>query len=103
MRSPLKPPRMRADSHRVSGERPKPSEHVVSQELDGEMVLVQLQTNRIYSLNETGARFWALLDAGMTVPEIRRRLLEEYDVADAALDAEIASLLAMLRAERLVA
>ena len=66
-------------------------------------MLVHLKTNRIFSLSPTGARFWELLDAGMEVPEIRRRLLREYDVGEAALDAEIGSLLAMLRAERLVA
>jgi hypothetical protein len=87
----------------VSTDNPTPNEHVVSQELDGEVVLVQLQTNRIYALNATGARFWELLHAGHPVPEIRRRLLEEYDVGEAVIDAEIASLLAMLRAERLVA
>jgi hypothetical protein len=87
----------------VSEDRPTPSAHVVSQELDGEVVLVQLQTNRIYALNATGARFWELLRAGVTVPEIRRRLLEEYEVTEAVIDEEIASLLAMLRAERLVA
>jgi hypothetical protein len=66
-----------------------------------EVVLVHLKTNRIHSLSPTGARFWELLSDGMTRPEIEAKLVEEYDVSQDQVSAEIDSLVAMLRAEGL--
>jgi hypothetical protein len=39
----------------------RPEDDVVSRRLEDEVVLVHLRTNRIYKLNETGARLWELL------------------------------------------
>lgn len=50
-----------------------------------EIVLVNLKTDRIYSLNRTAARIWELLSAEGDRAEIERRLLEEFDVAPADL------------------
>jgi hypothetical protein len=36
----------------------QPNRDVVARRLKDEIVLVHLRTNRIYSLNRTGARFW---------------------------------------------
>jgi len=81
----------------------RPIPDVVYRELEGEMVLVHLGTNRIYSLNETGARFWELLASGSERPEIERQLLDEFDVQPSELQQEIDSILAALAAEGLVA
>jgi hypothetical protein len=80
----------------------RPSPDVVHQDLRGEIVLVHLQTNRIYSLNPTGARLWALLVEGRSQDEIKQQLLEEFEVAEDELDREMAALLSSLRAEQLV-
>lgn len=79
-----------------------PSPDVVSRRLGEEVVLVHLRTNRIFALSPTGARFWELLSAGGSRPEIEAELLGEYDVAPEALTAEIDSLLQALALERLV-
>ncbi len=81
----------------------RPIPDVAYRELEGEMVLVHLGTNRIYSLNETGARFWELLAAGGERAEIERQLLDEFVVDPADLRAEIASMLEALADEGLVA
>lgn len=64
--------------------------------------MVHLRTNRIYSLNETGARLWELLEAGHDRERIERQMLEEFDVEAADLRREIAELLAMLETQQLV-
>jgi hypothetical protein len=74
----------------------------VYRELHGRVVLVDLENDRIYALNETGARLWELLAAGRSRTEIRDKLLEEFDVDPAELDGEIDSLLADLQAAGLV-
>lgn len=81
---------------------PRPSPDVVYQEIDGEVVLVQLSTNRIYSLNETGARLWALLEAGYDPPGIRRELCREFDVDPAQLEDQVDTLLDRLAGEGLL-
>ena len=45
-----------------------------------EIVLVDLKTDRIYSLNRTAARIWELVCADCDRTEVERRMLEEFDV-----------------------
>jgi hypothetical protein len=61
-----------------------------------EIVLVDLKTDQIYSLNRTAARIWELMCAGCDRAEVERRMLEEFDVTPAelaeAIDALVASM-----------
>jgi hypothetical protein len=63
---------------------------------------VNLGTNRIYSLNATGARFWSLLVEGATQEAAEEELLQEFDVSPEELRVEMADLLRALRTEGLV-
>ena len=45
-----------------------------------EIVLVDLKTDKIYSLNRTAARIWELMCADCDRAEVERRMLEEFDV-----------------------
>ena len=81
---------------------PVPSPDVVSRRLGDEVVLVHLQTNRIFALNPTGARFWELLLGGMSRAEIEATLGSEYAVPAEQVAAEIDILVGELRRERIV-
>ena len=81
---------------------PAPSPDVVSRRLGDEIVLVNLKTNRIFSLSPTGARFWELLSEGRSRTEIELQLLQEFEVSREEASAEMDSLVATLRAEALV-
>ncbi len=63
---------------------------------------MHLQTNRIFALSPTGARFWELLSEGKSRPEIEAQLLREYEVSRETVAAEIDSLVRALEEERLV-
>ena len=65
-------------------------------------MLVQLDTNQVYSLNRTGARLWELLNEGSTPGEAYERMLEEFDVPAADLRAEVDAFLDLLLREQLV-
>jgi Coenzyme PQQ synthesis protein D (PqqD) len=78
------------------------SRDVVARRLGDEIVLVHLQTNRIYLLNRTGARFWELLAEGDTRQTIEQRLLDEFEVDLADVAAEIDRLLTVLEDAGLV-
>ena len=58
----------------ADGGLPVPSPDVVARRVDDEVVLVNLQTNRIFALNSTGARFWELLEGGADRVEIEETL-----------------------------
>lgn len=49
---------------------------------DIEAVLLHLDTKRYYTLNETGACIWELLQHGRCTQEIARALQDGYDVTD---------------------
>ena len=59
----------------------RPHDDVVSTQLDeDESVLLSLETQQYYSLNETGSRIWDLLSASRTVPEIAEAIAEEWAI-----------------------
>ena len=60
---------------------PQPSPDVVSRNLGDGSVLVHLPTNRIFELNETGARIWELLSERVTRDQIVDRLVGEFDIS----------------------
>jgi hypothetical protein len=94
-----------AGAHQGPSKHPRrvePSNDVVGQRLDDAFVLVQLETNRIHELNRTGARFWELLQGDHDVEQIEQRMLEEFDVPEATLRAEIDKLVAELESEKLL-
>lgn len=81
---------------------PAPAGDVAYRELNGQMVLVHLGTDRIYSLNETGARFWQLLASGQDRAAIHAQLLAEFEIEPEELDSEIDRIVAQLTEAGLV-
>jgi hypothetical protein len=58
---------------------------IVSRSIAGETILVPIRKNvgdmeNIFTLNETGARIWELLDGKRTLDEIRRQMVLEFEV-----------------------
>ena len=63
----------------------KKSDAIVFRKIGEEYLLVPIQQKAgdlesIYTLNETAARIWELLDGAATGTEIRDKILEEFDV-----------------------
>ena len=59
----------------------RPSSDVVSTQLDEEeAVLLSLETQQYYSLNETGSRVWELLSGGHDMEAIAAAITEEWEV-----------------------
>jgi hypothetical protein len=71
--------------------------------LEGGAVLLHMGTKRYYSLNETGALVWQLLEEGATERDVVTRLVDHYTVAARDAEAAVGDLLAELLAEGLVA
>jgi hypothetical protein len=86
----------------VPGSRVRPDPNVLAKRVDDEIVLVHLETNRIYELNRTAAFLWDALGAASTQAELEERLALEFDVDPEELADEIDELLRQLTSERLI-
>lgn len=69
------------------------SPRVLFRELDGEAVLLDLQSERYYGLDDVGTRIWSLLSELGDVQVVRERLLSEYNVDGAVLERDLARLI----------
>jgi hypothetical protein len=78
-------------------------ESVLTREIDGELVLLDLRSEAYFGLDDVGTRFWAALAENPTLPEARRALLEAFEVEPARLERDLARLLGELEAHGLVA
>jgi hypothetical protein len=79
-----------------------PHPDVVWRRVGDEAVLVNLKTNRIYSLNHTGARLWELIDAGHDREAAEAALVAEFDVDEDELRKEVSAVLDELAKEGLI-
>jgi hypothetical protein len=74
----------------------------VSTELEGEAVLLNLNSGKYYSLNETGARIWSQLQTPVTLSELRDAMLARYDVEFETCDRDLRQLIAGFAAAGLI-
>jgi len=58
----------------------KRSVQVLATEVDGETVMLAMQTGVYHSLGGVGARIWALLEDAATVDQIAEKIAAEYTV-----------------------
>ena len=69
------------------------SDDVISQEVSGETVLLDLASENYFGLDEVGTRIWQLIQESGDLEFIVKTLLNEYDVAEDTLKADVDGLL----------
>ena len=69
------------------------SPDVISQEVSGETVLLDLESENYFGLDEVGTRIWQLIKETNELQSIFDTLLEEYDVSADRLQLDITTLL----------
>lgn len=79
-----------------------PGQDVVSCDLDGDAVLLDLESSRYFKLNRVGAHIWAELGSGATVGDLRRSVMESFEVDPDRCVRDLDNLLAALSASGLV-
>lgn len=76
---------------------------VVSTELDPlEAVLLHLESQKYYTLNETGSQIWKYLEEGLNLRQITQELQEQYDIGSIEAEKSVLSLIGELESEKLV-
>ena len=71
-------------------------QHVLVRVLDRESVLLNLETERYFGLDETGTRMWQLVTASQDIEAAYRELLAEFDVEPELLRTHLTDLLEQL-------
>ena len=69
------------------------SPEVISQEVSGETVLLDLESENYFGLDEVGTRIWQLLKETSDLRAVYSTLLEEYEVEEERLQTDLAALL----------
>jgi hypothetical protein len=74
---------------------------IVSREIAGEVILVPIRNNlgdlgSIYTLNETGALAWSLLDAEHSLRQICEQIVMEYEVTPEQAERDLKELVEQL-------
>jgi len=71
----------------------RPVEEILLCNLEGQAVILNLQTGAYYGLDEVGNRMWELLSQHRKVGEAYRILLEEYEVEPQRLREDLMALI----------
>ena len=79
-----------------------PEGKVVSQIIDGEAIIINMETGCYYSLDNVGAEIWRCIEEALTVPEIMSAVEMHYDCRGINVQEEVGRLLSELRTEELV-
>lgn len=75
---------------------------VLIRELEGEAVILNLDTGIYFGLDETGTRIWGLFSSSDSIQEAFDQLLDEYEVEPEILAGELNRFLGELRNSQLI-
>src|SRR6185369_18946 len=75
---------------------------VTHETIDGEAVIINLDSGNYYSLVEVGSFIWGLVDRGASANEVQTLVLQTYQGNSADVDRGVQELLAQLQQENLI-
>ncbi|MBU1701868.1 MAG: PqqD family protein [Candidatus Eisenbacteria bacterium] len=70
--------------------------------LEGELVMINLDTGTYYSTGAVGAALWELINEGSSIGEICREFSSRFDAEKKDIEREVLSFLSKLQAEKLI-
>lgn len=80
----------------------KDSNQIIDRVVDGEALLINLQSGDYFSLNSTGTKVWENIDGSKTVQDLAELVLAEYDGDRDLIVADVLRLVNDLAGEGLV-
>jgi hypothetical protein len=75
---------------------------VLFRDLEGEAVLLHLESGTYFGLNETGTLLWDLLKKPRSPEELANALAGEFEVSEAQAKKDVSGLLSELKSHKLV-
>ena len=80
----------------------RPCPDVIARNMGTAAVLIHLESNRIFELNATGARIWALVEQGLDRDAICAQLEQEFEGPAADVQQSVDELISELAREGLI-
>ncbi len=78
------------------------SSNSIESSIDGEVVLLNLDNNEYYSMDQVGSDIWKILDEPHQLEEIISRLQEKYDVDRETCMKDITEFLKQLEEKKII-
>ena len=78
------------------------STELLASELDGELVMMDVETGKYFGLNGVGSVIWNLIDKPHSVSEICSQLEKEYDVEASTCEQEVLAFLNSMDTEKML-
>jgi hypothetical protein len=75
---------------------------ILVREVDGEILLLDTESDQIHQLNSMASLIWRNLKEGASASEIARRLAEQFDVDENIAFADVEDILGKLRALKVI-
>ena len=72
------------------------AETVFAQEVDGEMVLLDMESENYFGLDEVGTSIWQAMQEKETLKEVLEALLEQYEVESEMLENDLSDFVGKL-------
>ena len=72
------------------------AETVFAQEVDGEMVLLDMESENYFGLDEVGTAIWQAMQEKDTLKEVLDVLLEQYEVEEEMLENDLSDFIGKL-------
>src|SRR5215813_5764676 len=75
---------------------------VTHETIDGEAVIINLDSGNYYSLIDVGSFVWSLIEKGASASEVQHCVVQTYQGDEADIDRGVQELLAQLQQENLI-
>ncbi len=76
--------------------------HVISEVIDGEAIIVNLETGAYFSLQGTAGFIWKLIEQEVPIDNIKRHLVVQYDGDEAMIESSLFQVIGELEQEQLI-
>jgi hypothetical protein len=78
------------------------SPHVIHEVIDGEAVLISMETGSYYSIDNVGATIWSYIESGLGVAQIIEAIISQYAGDRVQIENGVDQLISQLLEERLI-
>ena len=78
------------------------SENAISQEVNGEVIIIHFESDSYYTLDTVGSKFWQLFTVSGCVETVIQQLVEIYTVDEVALRGDVTKFVEELLEEGLL-
>jgi len=78
------------------------SNELLASEVDGEIVMMNIESGKYYGTNSVGSEIWKLLDSPILVSDICKKLTKDFEIDDATCETEVMDFLQSLEKESIL-